>query len=144
MGRHHIQADGLVHGVVAAVRRDRDGRWLCVRRSAHVAAPRRVCFPGGGVDAGETPEQAIVREIREELGIAVRPLRHVWTWAAADRPLRLLGFLCEWTAGDLRPDPAEIEEVLWLSGEEVTHHSDAMPTNRDFVLALESADLDPG
>lgn len=32
-------------------------------------------FPGGGVDEGETPEQAVVREAREELGVEVRVIR---------------------------------------------------------------------
>jgi 8-oxo-dGTP diphosphatase len=54
-----IQNDAL-----ALIERHREGR--------HYFA-----FPGGGVDAGETPEQAVVRETQEELGVQVRVLRQV-------------------------------------------------------------------
>lgn len=43
----------------------------------HRAGMHYFTFPGGGVDAGETPEQAVVREAHEELGIEVRVLRLV-------------------------------------------------------------------
>ena len=38
-------------------------------------------FPGGGVDAGEAVERAVVREVEEELGIQVRVMRQVATRA---------------------------------------------------------------
>jgi mutator protein MutT len=136
MSNRFIQPDGRVHGVVAAILDDAETRWLCVRRSKFVAAPLKVCFPGGGVDEGETPEQALVREIREELGITIEPVEHVWTWDAPDGRLKLLGYLARWTAGELNPDPHEIAEVLWLADTEVVEHVDAMPTNRAFVAAL--------
>jgi 8-oxo-dGTP diphosphatase len=43
----------------------------------HRAGTHYFVFPGGGVDDGETPEQAAVRETREELGIEVRIIRRV-------------------------------------------------------------------
>ena len=50
------------HGVIVACYRN-DGRWLLIRRSAHVQAPGRVCFPGGWVEANESQEEAVVREM---------------------------------------------------------------------------------
>ncbi len=55
--------------VVAAALVDRDGRVLLAERPAgkHLAGTWE--FPGGKVEAGETPEAALIRELREELGI---------------------------------------------------------------------------
>lgn len=55
--------------VVAAALIDRDGRVLLAERPAgkHLAGTWE--FPGGKVEAGETPEAALIRELREELGI---------------------------------------------------------------------------
>ncbi|GAB3581918.1 (deoxy)nucleoside triphosphate pyrophosphohydrolase [Leifsonia lichenia] len=57
--------------VVAAVV-VRDGRVLACRRAPGKDAAGLWEFPGGKVEAGETPETALVREIREELGVGIR------------------------------------------------------------------------
>jgi len=70
-------------------------------------------FPGGKVEVGESPEQALVREIREELNLEIRcgALR-----ARSTSPqmagLELLAFECEITGGDLKL--REHDESAWV------------------------------
>jgi 8-oxo-dGTP diphosphatase len=131
------QSDGRVHGVVVAVAGD-DGRWLCIRRSATVAAPLKVCFPGGAVEAGESQPAAVVREMLEELSIQVEPIRCVWRWDSPITDLTLWGWTAKWDGIGLRPDPNEVAETIWLTSAEAADHPDAMPTNRSFIQALSS------
>jgi len=136
-----IQPDGRLHGVVIACRRP-DGRWLCIRRSAHVAAPLKICFPGGAIEIGESQPSAVVREMKEEIGLDVKPIANVWRWdqPRIDQPegtLTLWGWTAEMLSTELNPDPNEVAEVLWLTGREVAEHPDALPSNRNFVAAVE-------
>jgi len=64
--------------VVAAVI-ERDDRVLACRRRPGKAAAGRWEFPGGKIEAGETAEEALVREIREELGVGIRVTGHLTT-----------------------------------------------------------------
>jgi len=60
----------LLH-VVAAALIDADGRVLVAQRPAGKSLAGLWEFPGGKIEAGETPEAALVRELDEELGISV-------------------------------------------------------------------------
>ncbi len=78
----------------------------------------------------------------EEIGIIVRPVRCVWKWDSPTTELTLWGWLADWDLQELKPDPKEVAEVLWLNGDEVAGHADAMPTNVSFVSALAESRLE--
>jgi ADP-ribose pyrophosphatase YjhB (NUDIX family) len=61
---------------VGAVVHDPAGRLLLIRRG-HDPHRGRWSLPGGRIEAGESPEQAVVREVREETGLQVRPRRAI-------------------------------------------------------------------
>ena len=57
--------------VVAGALRGKDGRWLMHKRPFEKQHGGLWEFPGGKVEAGETPAKALIRELREELGIEI-------------------------------------------------------------------------
>lgn len=122
------------YGVVAVV--PRDGRLLVIRRSQSVLAPRAICFPGGGIEAGETEPQALIRELQEELGIDVLPLRCLWRSVTAWR------IALAWWLADVSPDssptpnPAEVESVHWLTPDAIRTHPDLLQGNGEFLDAV--------
>jgi 8-oxo-dGTP diphosphatase len=59
--------------VAACALVDADGRVLIAKRPAGKAMAGLWEFPGGKVEAGERPEQTLIRELKEELGIVVNP-----------------------------------------------------------------------
>jgi NAD+ diphosphatase len=87
---------------------------------AHNARFRQGFFGliAGFVEAGETFEEAAVREAREEAGIEIRGLRYVKSqpWPFPDS--LMVAFTAEWASGEARPDGIEIAELRWcLPGE---------------------------
>jgi 8-oxo-dGTP diphosphatase len=59
--------------VVACALIDTDGRVLIAQRPQGKSMAGLWEFPGGKVEAGETPEQTLIRELQEELGVTTRP-----------------------------------------------------------------------
>ena len=62
--------------VVAAII-EKDDKILLAQRPAHADQPGMWEFAGGKVEAGETQSQALIRELREELGIEAQPVQYV-------------------------------------------------------------------
>jgi 8-oxo-dGTP pyrophosphatase MutT (NUDIX family) len=126
-------------GAVAVV--VRQGRLLVIRRSQQVVAPGTFCFPGGGIEAGETEEIALVREIWEELRVPVRPVRPLWRsitpWHVA-----LSWWLCDLDAQAVpEPNPLEVESVHWFAPTEMAQLADLLESNRHFLDALASGEI---
>lgn len=95
-----------------------DGRVLLIRENY---GQQRYGLPGGRVDAGETPEAAVVREVREETGLEVTPAALIGTIHNRDwkDPMLMLVYRCEVSGGDLAiQDPDEIAELGWFSPDE--------------------------
>jgi 8-oxo-dGTP diphosphatase len=126
-------------GAVAVV--VRDARFLVIRRSAQVVAPGAFCFPGGGIEGEESEELALVREFWEELGVAIRPLRRLWT-SVTRWQVQLAWWLGELDPTlELLPNPAEVESVYWLTREEMLARPNLLASNREFLRALAAGEF---
>jgi len=96
----------------------RDGRLLAARRSAPSALAGGWELPGGKVEPGETETDALVRECREELGVAVLPGDRVpGEWQLRD-DLVLRVYLATILRGDPRP-LEDHDQLRWLAADEI-------------------------
>lgn len=103
--------------VVAAVVL-RDGRYLMTRRPPRAHLGGLWEFPGGGVDDGEGPPEALTRELREELGVGAavgEPVTFAW-YEDPRRRILLLFYRAELEG---EPVGAEGQEVGWFAPHEL-------------------------
>ncbi|MBO9667606.1 MAG: (deoxy)nucleoside triphosphate pyrophosphohydrolase [Bdellovibrio sp.] len=107
--------------VVAAVIRhpSQDGRVLIVRRGPGQSGAGHWEFPGGKVEAGEMPESALVREIDEELGIAIEVQDYVGE-ADFTYPSKTIRLRVYWAqARNAELDLREHDALEWLQVSEI-------------------------
>lgn len=102
--------------VAAVAMVDVDGRVLLARRPEGKAMAGLWEFPGGKVNDGETPEAAVVRELREELGVDItESCLAPFTFAShryAEAHLLMPLYLCRVWKGT--PTPLEGQALRWL------------------------------
>lgn len=129
-------------GAVAVIVRDE--QLLVIRRSRHVPAPGRLCFPGGGIEPNESEEIALMREIREELNVSVRPVRRLWS------SITPWGVALAWWLADLPTDaapvatPAEVESIHWYTIDEMRDLAELLESNHAFLAALARGEFSLG
>jgi NAD+ diphosphatase len=91
---------------------ERADRILLAR--GHGFAPGMYGIIAGFVEPGESLEEAVVREIREEVGIEVSAVRYFGSQPWPFPHGIMIGFNARWAAGELQPDPGEIEDAGWF------------------------------
>jgi NAD+ diphosphatase len=113
-GTHHFPRTDPV--VIMAVH---DGRERLLLGRQPRWPPGRYSTLAGFVEAGETLEEAVAREVQEEAGVSIRTPAYVssqpWPFPAS----LMLGFSAQWRDGEPRRQEDEIEDVRWFSRAEV-------------------------
>jgi 8-oxo-dGTP diphosphatase len=125
--------------VSAAALVDRDGRVLVQQRPPGKPMAGLWEFPGGKLEAGETPAAALIRELHEELGIDVEaaclaPAAFA-SEPAGERHLLLLLHVCRKWRG--QPQPLHATAIAWRRPVEL-HGLDMPPADRPLIGLLEA------
>jgi len=108
---------------------------LFIRRGVSVPDPGYWAPPSGNIELGESQEAAIVREVREEVGLTVRPVARLWQSLSSRDTHTLHWWRAEYVAGTLVLDRREIAEARWIDLTEIDALEPLFPVDRAFFRA---------
>lgn len=130
--------------VAAAIIEREDRRLLIGQRRRRDTSPFKWEFPGGKVEAGETAEEALARELREELGATLVAcaemgrVRH--RYADRDEQLEIVFFAARIAEAELAP--TVFEAVRWVLPRELGNY-DFLAANRELIAMLATGKIKP-
>lgn len=91
-------------------------------------------FPGGKIEAGESPEDCITREIKEEIGVTIKCDRHLIdiTHSYSEFTVTLSVYICHIVSGE--PQPLECAEIRWVNVSQL--HDFEFPSANQEIISL--------
>lgn len=110
--------------VVAAIIQNSLGEYLCCKRGEWKSAPNKWEFPGGKPEVGESLEDALKREIQEELGTQIKVIRQFDRSTTGD--IDLVCFVCE-LEGDTPTSSTDHSELQWVREQDLSQLDWAEP-----------------
>ncbi|MBF0621602.1 MAG: (deoxy)nucleoside triphosphate pyrophosphohydrolase [Magnetococcales bacterium] len=123
--------------VVAALIRNSERQVLLTQRARHSHLEMHWEFPGGKVEPGETPEQALIREIKEEVGLTIddlNPWRFV-SYGYTSFHLLMPVFEVGKFSGTPHPCDPKVRDAGWFSLQKMAQ-MDFPPADRPLLSAL--------
>jgi NAD+ diphosphatase len=94
------------------------GEELLLARNANFPRPMYSTL-AGFIEVGESVEETLVREVREEVGVEVRNLRYFQSQSWPFPNQLMLGFFAEYAGGEIVCDPSEIADARWFHHREL-------------------------
>lgn len=113
----------------------KDGKVLLARHTYGVGKGKLI-VPGGYVEKGETPQEALIREYKEETGIIVEPENLIGVrfnmrdWYVA--------FKAKYVSGTAQSDHYENNEVVWLTIEQALNSDDVPDLTKKLIISASS------
>ncbi len=114
--------------IVAVVR---DGRLLLAHGTRF--PPGRYSVLAGFVEPGESLEEAVEREIFEEVGIKVKDIAYFGSQPWPFPHSLMLGFTARWAEGEIVPDGVEIEDAHWFTPEDMPEIPPSISISRKLI-----------
>ncbi len=101
-----------------------EGKYLVTRRSQkNDWKPGEYDIPGGTIEFGENPIEALKREVLEEVGLEIKVNEPVYVFSYLSSPERhqfQIVYKCEYLEGDVKLNPEEHDEYQFLNNEEIS------------------------
>jgi len=91
----------------------------CLLAHGSKFAPGRYSTLAGFIEAGESAENAVVREVQEEVGITVGNIEYCFSQSWPFPHSFMLGYMADYVAGDITPDGEEILDADWFSADDL-------------------------
>jgi 8-oxo-dGTP diphosphatase len=130
--------------VVAAVIEREDRRLLIGQRRRNDSSPLKWEFPGGKMETGETPEAALARELREELGVTLKRSVEIGRvqhkYATSTYGLEIRFFAVEILETELTP--RTFEQITWALPKELGAY-DFLAANAQLIAQLATGRVKP-
>lgn len=116
---------------------------VAIRDADRILLARAARFPrelysvlAGFVEPGESLEQCIRREVREEVGIEVKEIRYFGSQPWPFPNSLMVGFTAEYAGGEIKIDPSEIVEARWFSASTLPKIPDKISIARRLIDAF--------
>ena len=144
--RHSVSADGLEGDYIVVNARDwaivipEDGDdFLMVKQWRHGEGKLSIEFPGGVIDDGETPDEASVRELKEETGIIARELKEIGRVVSNENHSIYVEFLyvTNIDKNNITLQEGETQDFKWVNKEELIKMNSNILVTKRMQLFLE-------
>jgi 8-oxo-dGTP pyrophosphatase MutT (NUDIX family)/GNAT superfamily N-acetyltransferase len=105
---------------------------LMIRRGPDGPDPGYWAPPSGKIEPGEGQEAAVIREVKEEVGVTIRPVRKIWESVSAGGTHTLHWWLADAEDPEFRPDWREVSEARWVAVSDIATLQPTFPGDRYF------------
>jgi 8-oxo-dGTP diphosphatase len=122
--------------VVVGVVRDKEDKVFIAKRPLHTTYPCYWEFPGGKIEVGETHEEALARELHEEIGIILKASTFLCEAIHSDTERTLHLFFYEVMEFEGMAHGAESQETAWVSIESLSDYT-FPPANKPVLERLQ-------